>query len=97
MRAPRRKSVRDGHSAEIGREKETPATVPLTHIALMFRFDAGALLLAAALVVPSIGRAQRAPAEPTASAPITNVRYEVTADRADAIERREHVDVNPRQ
>jgi predicted metalloprotease with PDZ domain len=62
--------------------QETPAGAPLTHIALMFRSTAAATLLAATLAHPASGLAQRAPADAVASAPITNVRYEVTADRA---------------
>ncbi|MEO8563167.1 MAG: PDZ domain-containing protein [bacterium] len=85
MRVPRRKSVRDGQSAEFGREKETPAAAPLTHIVLMFRSTAAATLLAATLVCHSTARAQ------ATSAPITNVRYEVTADRPALAEHTLHV------
>ena len=57
----------------------------------MFRSTAAATLLAATLVHPPAALAQRPPAEPAASAPITNVRYEVTADRAALAEHTLHV------
>ncbi|HEV7994287.1 MAG TPA: PDZ domain-containing protein [Gemmatimonadaceae bacterium] len=56
----------------------------------MFRSSAAATLLAASLSCPSFAYAQRV-AEPSASAPITNVRYEVTADRAALAEHSLHV------
>src|SRR3954471_15540112 len=57
----------------------------------MFRSTAAATLLAATFVVSSIGQAQRATPEPAASAPVTNVRYEITADRAALAEHTLHV------
>ncbi|MEO6525845.1 MAG: PDZ domain-containing protein [Gemmatimonadaceae bacterium] len=48
-------------------------------------------VLAASTVLVSTAGAQRASAEATASAPITEVRYEVTADRANLARRRLHV------
>jgi predicted metalloprotease with PDZ domain len=53
-------------------------------------FLAWAVLAASSALVPSAG-AQRVVAEPASSAPITEVRYEVTADRASLARRRLHV------